>query len=472
MTVSQAVPIIEYTGNGVSTAFAFDFRIFQALDLVVTVNGVEVTNYTVAITPQPAFGGTVTFDAAPAVGAVISIRRNLPFQRSVDYQQGGDLPEGTLDDDQDAPVMMIQQLAAGTDQRFGAVLRVPDGEAIATLPPAGSRANRVVGFDSTGQPIMLVPVGSGGVPEVDLGYTPALTQGTVTNTGGDPAVLPVFSAAAAGLVPAPVTVDEARFLRDDGDWVKLEFNEVLFRGYWYSKVSGWATDTPTDYGGPSYSSLTGTLVSPPAYSESTPFLSVPKAMRSVNTSGASAGWSIGIGSAVSGPRFCSAAGSGGFFLKMLFGTGQTVAPSGQITLHAGPRQTPSNFPSSTTDLTTSARAWFGIYKQTTDTNFRLGYKAAGTTSITDIADLGVAWGPEVVLYLSVLNTQEGIRYEVYRLTALKTLTLLASGFVSASIPRDINCAPGFNIWNSAVGLSEIFFSGHDFWYDLGGMRPI
>lgn len=161
MTVSQAVPIIDYVGNGVATAFAFDFRIFQALDLVVTVDDVEVTDYTVAITPQPAFGGTVTFTTAPASGAAIRIRRNIPFQRSIDYQQGGDLPEGTLDDDQDAAVMMIQQLAAGSDQRFGSVLRIPDGEAIATLPAAGSRAGRVIAFDWTGQPILVVPSSGG-----------------------------------------------------------------------------------------------------------------------------------------------------------------------------------------------------------------------------------------------------------------------------------------------------------------------
>ncbi len=164
MTVSQAVPIIDYVGNGVTTVFAFDFRIFVALDLVVTVDDVEVTTYSTTITPQPGFGGSITFTVAPIVGAAIRIRRNVAFQRSVDYQNGGALPERTLDDDQDAAVMMIQQLAAGSDQRFGSVVRVPDGELISTLPAAGSRVGRVLGFDEDGDAVLLVPSVPGGGP--------------------------------------------------------------------------------------------------------------------------------------------------------------------------------------------------------------------------------------------------------------------------------------------------------------------
>ena len=57
-----------------------------------------------------------------------------------------------------------------------------------------------------------------GGARVDLGYTPAATQGTVTNSAGDDAVLPRFTEAAAGLVPAPITPGTTRFLREDGTW--------------------------------------------------------------------------------------------------------------------------------------------------------------------------------------------------------------------------------------------------------------
>lgn len=162
MTVSQAVPIIDYVGNGVSTAFAFDFKVFRAADLEVTVAGVVVTNYSVSISTPPALGGTVNFIAAPVAAAAIRIKRVLPFERSTDYQQGGDLPEQTLDDDQDAPVMMIQQLAADVDVRLGSVLRVPDGESVPELAAAASRAGQLLGFNLAGGPVMVDPSTLGG----------------------------------------------------------------------------------------------------------------------------------------------------------------------------------------------------------------------------------------------------------------------------------------------------------------------
>ena len=161
MTVSQAVPRVENIGNGVTTTFAFDFKVFKAADLEVTVDGVIVTNYTLTIATPPAYGGSILFAAAPAAAAEIVLKRVLPFDRSTDYQNGGALPEQTLDDDQDAPVMMIQQLAADVDVRLAGVLRVPDGEEVAALPAAGSRASRLVGFDSLGE-VTTYPLSGGG----------------------------------------------------------------------------------------------------------------------------------------------------------------------------------------------------------------------------------------------------------------------------------------------------------------------
>lgn len=162
MTVSTAVPRITYTGNGVTLGFTFDFKIFKAADLEVTIDGVVVTNYTLTIATPPAYGGSIVFSVAPANGAEIVLKRVLPFSRSTDYQKGGELPEGTLDDDQDAPVMMIQQLAADVDVRLGSVLRVPDGEAIPELAAAGSRANQLLGFNAIGAPVMIDPAAFGG----------------------------------------------------------------------------------------------------------------------------------------------------------------------------------------------------------------------------------------------------------------------------------------------------------------------
>jgi len=162
VTVSTAVPRIDYAGNGMTVLFTFDFKIFKAADLEVTVDGVVVTNYTLSIATPPAYGGSITFATPPANGSKVVLKRVLPFSRSTDYQNGGELPEQTLDDDQDAPVMMIQQLAADVDVRLGSVLRVPANEAIPELSAAASRANLLLGFNAVGDPVMVPPATSGG----------------------------------------------------------------------------------------------------------------------------------------------------------------------------------------------------------------------------------------------------------------------------------------------------------------------
>jgi hypothetical protein len=54
--------------------------------------------------------------------------------------------------------------------------------------------------------------------DVDLGYSADATAGTVSNTGGTGFVVPTFTRQNAGLVPAPITGTDTRFLREDGTW--------------------------------------------------------------------------------------------------------------------------------------------------------------------------------------------------------------------------------------------------------------
>ena len=124
MPVSAAVPLNDYTGNGSSTVYPFTFYLVLSSHLVVTVDGAVLTSgvdYTVSGLRAPG-GGNVTFSTPPANGAAVRLRRVLPFSRTTDYQEAGDLLAGTLDDDVDSVVMLIQQLEYAA--RF--YLRLPD----------------------------------------------------------------------------------------------------------------------------------------------------------------------------------------------------------------------------------------------------------------------------------------------------------------------------------------------------------
>jgi len=124
----MTVPV--YTGpntsiaNGVTTTFPYGFKILAASDLLVAVNGLPRTlgtHYTVTGVGNPE-GGNVEFLLPPAANAKVSRQRAMPYVRQTNYQNLGDLLASTLNDDQDAPVMMIQQLADGSLQL------VPDPE--------------------------------------------------------------------------------------------------------------------------------------------------------------------------------------------------------------------------------------------------------------------------------------------------------------------------------------------------------
>ena len=134
MTVSAQTPIKRSTANGVTTVFPYDFKILAAADLEVSLDGVVktlTTDYTLSGVGDDA-GGNVTMLSAPANGAIVVRRRNMAYTREVDYQDQGELPTDTLDDDQDAPILMIQQVAEGLSR---AVSLPPESTGVSlTLP--------------------------------------------------------------------------------------------------------------------------------------------------------------------------------------------------------------------------------------------------------------------------------------------------------------------------------------------------
>ncbi len=78
---------ISYTGDGVATSFAFSFPFFQPWDVRVALNEVllDDTQYNLSCN-EDFTGGTISFAAAPAIGARIDIFRKINLSRFIDYQ--------------------------------------------------------------------------------------------------------------------------------------------------------------------------------------------------------------------------------------------------------------------------------------------------------------------------------------------------------------------------------------------------
>lgn len=205
MTVSTVVDHNDYTGNGVTTSFPYTFRIFKKTDLAVSVvdlnENITVlvldTDYTV--TNAGGYnGGNVVLNSPLTNGWQISIARELEPTQDTDLRNQGKFFAEVHEDAFDKLTMLIQQVRslfslalrkpssianwydalnnyirnlhdprdpqdAATksyvdtlaSSNFNRTLRVP--ESIPSLPDAATRANKIVAFDSAGNPFPVLP---------------------------------------------------------------------------------------------------------------------------------------------------------------------------------------------------------------------------------------------------------------------------------------------------------------------------
>ena len=101
----MANSFVRYTGNGSTTAYAISYSYRDAADLIVSINGVATTSYTLN-----SAGTTLTFDSAPANASAIEIRRKTSQTvRLTDYAAGSVLTENDLDTDSTQAFFMSQE---------------------------------------------------------------------------------------------------------------------------------------------------------------------------------------------------------------------------------------------------------------------------------------------------------------------------------------------------------------------------
>lgn len=96
---------VSYMGDGTTTEFFFNFPFFENSNVVVTVNNEPATDYTIIGTSGgldadvPYTGGKVVFEVAPTSIDCITIARQLPLERIVDYQPLSKIDPTTLNQD-------------------------------------------------------------------------------------------------------------------------------------------------------------------------------------------------------------------------------------------------------------------------------------------------------------------------------------------------------------------------------------
>ena len=195
MSLPNQLPFNSYQANGASTVFTFEFYLISADDLQVSIDGQHVDSGFSVIDVGKITGGSVIFLTPPIAGSVVMLERVVPTYRSTDYQDNGDLLADTLNKDFDRLWMALQRISLYLDltlQRpllsgpFNAqhyriingadpidehdfatkhyidqvalaqTLRVPEKN-VSLLPLAKERANKLLAFDTEGQPVVILP---------------------------------------------------------------------------------------------------------------------------------------------------------------------------------------------------------------------------------------------------------------------------------------------------------------------------
>jgi len=159
MTVSTTIIKSSHNGNGSTTTFAYNFKIFADTDLVVIIRsaaGTETTktlttHYTVAGAGD-ASGGSITFTTGntPASGETVVIRRNVPQTQAIDYIANDPFPAETNEEGLDRTTMIAQQVSEATDRSIK-LSRTNTMTSTEFTVGATERANKILAFDSSGE---------------------------------------------------------------------------------------------------------------------------------------------------------------------------------------------------------------------------------------------------------------------------------------------------------------------------------
>lgn len=195
MTVGTTTSSVTYAGNGATTLFTFPFIGVASADLEVIYTDTSGTQtilvpsqYTLVINAVPVgglwgIGGSVTYPTSGSpiqVGTFITINRILPYTQTISIANQGAFYPQAVEQGLDKLELQIQQIQ--TEGLFDLRTPVTDLVPPNVLPVASLRANGYLGFDSTGQPIILqvpAPIPGGGIS-----FTPRRVTNSTTATVG------------------------------------------------------------------------------------------------------------------------------------------------------------------------------------------------------------------------------------------------------------------------------------------------
>lgn len=214
MTVPAIVPLRVYNENGSSLGFATGFPFIAAGDIVVERLGpdgeVETAvlgaDYSVSggapTSASPPADGAVTLAAARPTGWRLRVRRRTAKTQPADYTPGDTFPAESHERALDRQMLIAQEVDAGLIDLDARALKVPDGEAAATIPPASARSGRFLAFDLEGDPVASSGTGADAGLRADLAAELGGSLVAGSQTGTDTRVFSILELLRKGVVHA------------------------------------------------------------------------------------------------------------------------------------------------------------------------------------------------------------------------------------------------------------------------------
>jgi hypothetical protein len=163
MTIATSINGITYTGDAVSTVFAYPYPFITTADLKVYFDGVlQTSGYSVAGTAPSGGSGTyasgnVTFLSAPATGVQLLIYSDPDLLQSTSLPPNDPFAAKAVEKMADKNTLQIQAAI----RKFGNALTFPPGETTSgVLPLAAARAGAIVTFDASGDLELATSIGA------------------------------------------------------------------------------------------------------------------------------------------------------------------------------------------------------------------------------------------------------------------------------------------------------------------------
>ncbi len=148
---------ISYTGNGSTTVFAYNFKVFNKAHLRVLIDSTEKTldvDYTVTGVGEAA-GGSVIFTTAPVNEISVVIMRDMDAIQETEYTTSGSFPATAHEAALDRLTMMVQQVQEQVDRMPLLPVHTYEGEGLDPLE-LPLEAGYAIGWNAAGNALTLM----------------------------------------------------------------------------------------------------------------------------------------------------------------------------------------------------------------------------------------------------------------------------------------------------------------------------